>query len=407
MLICLISFLNFESIKFEKKKFYSFDEIQRISRNQMLSGAVEGGDHLMETIQNGITTGSFSASQLAQLILNFNPSHKVANKIIDAGKAGSTDANKKLMKEAWNGIWTEYKKDNNSFIKKMADSGQLWEVNSYMQSWASMRQGDPVSKAYANDPAIYNLQQLKRVDDALLQIRNQNYDHIRAKFEIDLNHIVSKVKAKDPETYKNVTQEKIDQAVNLMMNRYVLDGNGHTEEFYKIADQVDRQIGTILGFNISKTTNRPATLKWYNYVFPITNIGRIFGDGREDVHETASWVKDVFDQSFGELTNMDPKKGGLKPFTSEIIKTGIGNHYEFKRKKQDDLKIEEKKCQLVNFFIGSIFLGLLSTIGMWFEYYQVKIRTYFPLLILLVSITITISITIAIVYKSFPIQMYK
>jgi hypothetical protein len=310
---------------------FTFDELQRISRNQMLSGAVEGGNHLMKTIQNGITTGSFSASQLAQLILNFNPSHKVANKIIDAGKAGSTDANKKLMKEAWNGIWTEYKKDNNSFIKKMADSGQLWEVNSYMQSWASLKQGDPLSKVYSNDPAIYNLQQLKRVDDALLQIRNQNYDNIRAKFKKDLNHIVSKVKAKDPETYKNVTQEKIDQAVDLMMNRYVLDGNGHTEEFYKIADQVDRQIGKILGFNISKTTNRPATLKWYNYVFPITNIGKIFGDGREDVHETASWVRDVFDKSFDELTNMDPEKGGLYsyiPGTSS--KKGKDNIYGLK-----------------------------------------------------------------------------
>lgn len=310
---------------------FTFDELQRMSRNQMLSGAVEGGDHLMKTIQNGITTGSFSASQLAQLILNFNPSHKVANKIIDAGKAGSTDANKKLMKEAWNGIWTEYKKDNNSFIKKLADSGQLWEVNSYMQSWASLRQGDPVSKSYANDPAIYNLQQLKRADDALLQIRNQNYDNIRAKFEKDLNFIVSKVKAKDPETYKNVTPEKIDQAVDLMMNRYVLDGKGHTEEFNKIADQVDRQIGTILGFDISKDTNRAATGKWYNYVFPLTNLGKVFGDGREDVHETASWVRDVFDQSFDELTNMDPEKGGLYsyiPGTSQ--KKGKDNIYGLK-----------------------------------------------------------------------------
>ena len=310
---------------------FTFDELQRMSRNQMLSGAVEGGDHLMKTIQNGITTGSFSASQLAQLILNFNPSHKVANKIIDAGKAGSTDANKKLMKEAWNGIWTEYKKDNNSFIKKLANSGQLWEVNSYMQSWASLRQGDPISKAYANDPAIYNLQQLKRADDALLQIRNQNYDNIRAKFEKDLNFIVSKVKAKDPETYKNVTPEKIDQAVDLMMNRYVLDGKGHTEEFNKIADQVDRQIGTILGFDISKDTNRAATGKWYNYVFPLTNIGRVFGDGRENVHETASWVRDVFDQSFDELTNMDPEKGGLYsyiPGTSQ--KKGKDNIYGLK-----------------------------------------------------------------------------
>lgn len=310
---------------------FSFDALQKMSRDKMLSGAVEGGDHLMKTIQNGITTNSFSAAQLARLILNFNPSHKLANKINDLGKAGSTDANKKLMKEAWGAIWTEYKKDNNGYIKKLADSGQLWEINSYMQSWASLRQGDPLSLAYQNDPAIYNLQQLKRVDDALLQIKEQNYTNIRAKFEKDLNFIVNKVKSKDPGAYGNVTPEKIDQAVDLMMNRYILDGQGHTEEFNKIADQVDKQIATILGFNISKNTNRKAGAKWYNYVFPLTNVPRMFGDGREDVYETASWVKDVFDQSFDELTNMDPDKGGLHsyiPGTSQ--KRGRDNIYGLK-----------------------------------------------------------------------------
>ena len=62
---------------------------------------------------------------------------------------------------------------SNGFIKKLADSGQLWEVNSYMQSWVALRQGDPLSKLYANDPAIYNLQQLKRVDDALNSVRKE------------------------------------------------------------------------------------------------------------------------------------------------------------------------------------------------------------------------------------------
>ena len=310
---------------------FTFDELQRMSRSQMLSGAVEGGDHLMKTIQNGITTNSFSAAQLAQLILNFNPSHKTANKIINLGKEGSTDANKKLMKQAWNGVWSEYKKDNNGFIKKLADSGQLFEVNSYMQSWASLRQGDPLSKAYSNDPAIYELQQLKRVDDALLQIRNQNYDNIRTKFEKDLNFIVKKVKSKDPDAYANVTPEKIDQAVDLMINRYVLDGKGHTEEFDKIADQVDRQISTILGFNIGKNTNRPAESKWYNYVLPLTNVPRMLGDGREDVEETASWVKDVFDQSFDELTNLDPEKGGLSSYIpGTSAKKGTDNVYGLK-----------------------------------------------------------------------------
>jgi len=310
---------------------YTFDELQKMSRNQMLSGAVEGGDHLMKTIQSGISTGSFSAAQLAQIILNFNPNNKLANKVLNQGKAGSTASNKQLMKEAWNGIWTEYKKDNNGYIKKLADSGQLWEVNTYMQNWVSQHQGSNVSKVYNTGEGAYELQQLKRVDDALLEIRNKNYDNIRAKFEKDLTFIVNKVKAKDPKAYGNVTPDKIDKAVDIMINRYVLDGNGHTEEFNKIADQVDREVSSVLGFDIGKNTNRKAGGKWYNYVLPVTAVGNYLGDGREDSYETASWVRDVFDQSFDELTNMDPDNGGLSSYIpGTSAKKGKDNVYGLK-----------------------------------------------------------------------------
>ena len=46
------------------------------------------------------------------------------------------------------------------------------------------------------------------------------------------------------------------------------------------------------------------------------------GDGRETVKDQASWISDVFDQSFIELTTLDPEKGGLKPFFANTVRSG-------------------------------------------------------------------------------------
>jgi len=400
MFISLISYLNFESIKFEKKKIYSFDEIQRMSEDQLASGMVESGNHLMKTIQNGVNSDSFTAAQLAKMITKLNPSEPTAKRIL---KEGSTPENLKEIQEVWNNIWTSYKSDPDGFTMETAGSGQIYNLYEVVKNWAGTHSATSLAKDFSSNESLLQLEQLGRAAKALNETRNKNYANIKTKFAQDLNYIVKKVKEKDPETFRNVTQAKIDQAVNLMINRYVLDGKGHTEEFNKIAPEVDKQISSILGFTIGKTTNRPSEAKWYNYVFPLTNIPRMLGDGREDVHETASWVSDVFDNSFEELTNIDPDKGGLKPYSSDIIKSDVGNHYEFKSNRERELKIEKTNSQLLYFYMGSTLLGLLSIVGLWFEYYQVKIRTYFALLILLVSITITVSLTIALVNKTFSI----
>jgi len=403
MFISLISYLNFESIKFEKKKIYSFDEIQRMSEDQLASGMVESGNHLMKTIQNGVNSDSFTAAQLAQFLdklsLNKND-RKLVNDVI---ANGSTAANKVQMKKIWGNIWTSYSSNSKEYVKNLANTSQLYNLNDIVKDWTMKHQGSKLTELYNTGDAALKLEQATRVDAALMTVRQENYNTIKKKFTEDLTYIVKEVKEKDPEAYRNVTQAKIDQAVNLMINRYVLDGKGHTEEFNKIAPEVDKQISSILGFTIGKTTNRPSEAKWYNYVFPLTNIPRMLGDGREDVHETASWVSDVFDNSFEELTNIDPDKGGLKPYSSDIIKSDVGNHYEFKSNRERELKIEKTNSQLLYFYMGSTLLGLLSIVGLWFEYYQVKIRTYFALLILLVSITITVSLTIALVNKTFSI----
>lgn len=304
---------------------FTFDELQKMTREQMIDqNATDGVDHLMKTIQNGVNTGSFTAAQLAAMITKLNPSDKTALKIL---KEGSTASNLAAIKQVWQSVWTQYSSDPSSFTRRVTDNGQIYNLNNSLQEWAIKHSGSNLAQSYFGDDAIMKLQQLSRADDALNMVRNQNYDNLKNKFRQDLNYIVKEVQAKDPGKYANVTPDKIEQAVNLVINRYALDGNGHTEEFKKIAPQIDDQVSAILGFNIGKSTNQPAEKRWYNYVFPLTNVPRIVGDGRENIEGQASWISDVFDNSFNELTNLDPDKGGLQAYFPSIVKRGADNKY--------------------------------------------------------------------------------
>lgn len=306
---------------------FTFDDIQKMSRDQMLDGAIEGGDHVMKSIQNGVNTNSFTAAQLAQFLDKTSLStadRTLVNKVLTQG---STPANLTQMKKLWSNIWDSYSNKPKDYIKGLANTGQLYNLNDIMKSWTSKHQGSKLTELYNSGDASLKLEQLTRVDDALNIVRNENFNNIRNKFTEDLNYLVQEVKSKNPNTYANVTQDKITQAVNLVMNRYALDGKGHLEEFKKIAPEIDKQVAAILGFNIGKKTNQKADAKWYNYVFPITAIGNYLGDGRETIEDEASWISDVFDNSFDEVTKLDPDKGGLKPYFANTVRSGSGNQY--------------------------------------------------------------------------------
>ena len=304
---------------------FTFDELQEMSREQMIDqNATDGVSHLMKTIQNGVSTNSFTAAQLAAMVVKLNPSDPTANRIL---KEGSNAKNKAAILKVWSNVWQSYSDDPSTFTRKTTNSGQIYNLNASLQAWASQHSATDLAKGYFGDKSLMQLQQMSRVDDALNIVRNQNYDNIRNKFKQDLNYIVKEVQAKDPQRYANVTPDKVEQAVNLVMNRYVLDGKGHTEEFNKIAAQVDDQISAILGFSIGKKTNQEREKRWYNYVVPLTNIPGMI-NGRENVEAGASWVADVFDNSFDELTKLPADKGGLQAyFPSVVKKSGAGNEY--------------------------------------------------------------------------------
>jgi len=285
----------------------SIDAANQLMRTQMISEhATEPVSNLMKFVQNGVNSNSFTAAQIAQFVLKLNPSDPLAKKIM---KEGSKNYRPEIIK-VWNSVWQSYNADPTGFTQRTVNSGQIYNINELMQSWATKHAGSELSKTYFGDQSMVKLNQLARTDDALNSVRNKNYDKIRNKFTTDLNYIVQNVKSKDPETYANVTDAKVQQAVELMMTRYILDGKGNTDDFEKIAPEVDKQVAAILGFNIGKKTDQKADMNWYNYVFPLTNVPKIVNSGREVVRDEASWVKDVFDNSFEELAmDMNPETG--------------------------------------------------------------------------------------------------
>ena len=285
----------------------SLDAANKFMRDQMITqNATEPVNNLMKFINNGVTGNSFSAAQIAQFVLKLNPSDPIAKKIM---KEGSKNYKPEIIK-VWNSVWNNYKADPAKFTTKNVNSGQIYNANALMQSWVVKHSGSELAQVYFKDASMIKLNQLARTDDALNQVRNTNYDKIRTKFTQDLNYIVNDVKTKDPEAYGKITDSKVNQAIDLMMTRYALDGKGNTDEFKAMAPEIDQQIASILGFSIGKSTNQKAEAKWYNYVFPLTNLPRILGDGRENVKDKASWVADVFDNSFEELArDMNPETG--------------------------------------------------------------------------------------------------
>lgn len=306
---------------------FTFDELQRMSKDQLAEGMIESGNHLMKTIQNGVNSDVFTAAQLAQFLDKLSLSKADRALVNNVIANGSTAANKVQMKKIWSNIWTNYSSNSNEYVKGLVKTSQIYNLNDIVKDYTMKHQGSKLTELYNTGDAALKLEQATRVNDALITVRNENWNTIKKKFTEDLNYIVKEVKAKDPKAYGNISQDRINAAVDLVMNSYALDGKGHLEDFKKLAPELDKEVASILGFSIGKKTNKKAESSWINYVFPLTAIGNYFGDGRENVEEEASWVSDVFDNSFEELTKLKPQDGGLQPYFANAVASGTGNQY--------------------------------------------------------------------------------
>jgi hypothetical protein len=315
---------------------YTIDEANALARDRMIiDNASVPTDKLMKMIQNGMDQKQFTGRELAAFIKNFHSTNTLANQLLDKKISPSKETYQKLKAE-WDKIYKNYTSNPGAFVKQYAGSGQMYNVNSLMRSWVTKNAGSSLATTYGENGSTWmDFEQLQRSDMALQITQNKNLQNIEAKFRQDLNFIVSKVKAKDPQAYGNVTPQKIEQVVNLVMDKYALQGNGHLGDFKKMAPEIDKTIGAILGFDITKTTKKPTEMHWYNYVVPLTMLGKL--DGEESDYETASWVKDVFDNSYEELAKDTNPETGLQTYFSDAMPRS-GNRVAFATE-QNNIKV--------------------------------------------------------------------
>jgi hypothetical protein len=293
---------------------YTFEELQTMFENDQADQfATKPVGDIMKTIQNGVSNNKFSAYELATLVKTFRSTDPLASKILKEGSKNHLPD----IKKVWNAIFEQYNNSPKEFIRKVSQNGQIFATNSVMDSWATKHTGDDFANTYLSLNSRSDMQQLERSARAFAEIDNENLRKVRTKLTSDVQYIMQTAAKNNPNVVYD--EDKIDQAVDRMLYRYTIDGNGHNSEFDDLAAELDGEISNILGFRVGKKTNTASEASWLNYLIPMTYA---FKDERENVEATASWTKDVFDNSFEELTVLHPDNGGLSPYFINMTNFG-------------------------------------------------------------------------------------
>lgn len=286
----------------------SFESINKdIRERATLEASSSGVEHVMKIIQGGVNKGKFTKAELSVLVRQFNPDNILATEVLTKKNENTVDKN--LIVEEWQKIFDNYNSNPNQFTLDNVNNNNIFKVNRSLQIWSGKHLGDGLSVEYANDESILDLNQFERNNIAMNIVEEDNYNLIKNELTKSITEFTKIAANNNPQIEYN--KERVEQAVDKLMYRYIIDSKGEQAVFNEKADEIDAEVTGILGFTIAKNTNQPRDAKWYNYVMPWTNL---FAEDREDVKATASWTRDVFDTSYESLI-LDPgKEGQLKPF---------------------------------------------------------------------------------------------
>ena len=302
---------------------FTFDQLnERFESDYLDQNAIEPVQDIMKLIKIGVEKDKISPMQLAAMLTTFSVGDADDATIARVLKEGSK-GNKADITAVWNKIYKVYSKDPTKFSKRAVGTGQIFATNKLLNDWAFKHKGDEFSNLIYQTPSQQNIQALERSIRSVNEVNNRNYAKIRKKFTQDLTYLAENAAKQIPDyTYD---QDKVDRAVDRMMYRYIHDNGGNLDEFKEDAELAEQEIKGILGFSIGKTTNKPKDVKWYQYLVPMW-AGYDYTNDREDVKERASWVKDVFDISFEELTALPSSDGGLETYGTTVL-GGSKNQY--------------------------------------------------------------------------------
>jgi hypothetical protein len=288
--------------------------IIRVREETILDNLKPGVNNMMLYINSLVNNKSGSVltnQQLGQVLNHFRATDPEIDKMIEQGK-NYPDQNK--AKQIWSTIYNDYLKGNkDDFVTQHGQTGSMYHLNNYLVDFNKNHANLEISRQYNSSQSTLDMEILSRRDAALSLVTLENTKKIEKKFRENLEFQAKKL----GEQGIKVSQEKINGAIDYVMNEYVASGNNWAKMREK-AGELDKVITSALGANFIKSTETARDRSFWEYIpgiYAVEGIYDVATGNRQNV--ASSWIGDILDKSYMELaTDANPDKA-LRSFIVE------------------------------------------------------------------------------------------
>jgi len=280
----------------------------------ILKKLLPGTENMMTYINSLVNSNNgkmLTNQQLGQILNHFRANDPTIDKIINEGK-NYPDQTK--AKQIWNQVYNEYLKgDKTAFVKEHYKTGAMYHLNSVLIDFNKRHIGNNLAQQYNNQSTTFDLEAYGRRHAAMSITQMENTQKIEKKFKENLEFQAKKL----AEQGITVPTERINQAVNYVMNEYVASGYNWAE-MRKNAPEIDKVITNALGANFIKSTESNRDRSFWEYIpgiYAVEGTYDVLTGNRSNV--ASSWINDILDKSYIELaTDKNPDKA-LQSFIEE------------------------------------------------------------------------------------------
>jgi len=272
-----------------KKAIANNDSIGHFIDQSFIPQTLPGINSLMEyinTMVNDPSGNQFTNQQLGQIVGHFRINDPTIHKIVEQGKK-YPDQGK--AKQIWSEIYSEYgKSDKTKFAKQVTEYGDIFHLNGVLQNWASRNSGNGTAQQITNDKTLADLEVLSRKGAAMETVRASNAKKIKDAITEILRAQADKIN-KDG---GDLPPERIENAVNRIMNEYVASGYDWTK--IRNNPTLERNVKAELGYSLIKNTEGSRDRSWWEYIpgiYITEEVYDLFAGNRKNVE--ADWINDI------------------------------------------------------------------------------------------------------------------
>jgi len=286
----------------------------RIIDETVLKKVGPGIENMMTYINSLVNSNNgkmLTNQQLGQILNHFRADDPTIDKIINEGKK-YPDQTK--AKQIWNEVYNGYLQgDKNAFIKQHYKTGAMSHLNSVLINFNKQHSGNNLAKQYNNHQETLNLEVYGRRHAAMSIVQMENTQKIENKFKENLQFQAKKLN----EQGIKVTNDQINNAVNLVMNEYVASGY-NWDQMRKESGGIDQLLTKTLGANFIKSTESARDRSWWEYIPGIYSMESTYDAATGNRKNVASsWINDILDKSYLELASEKNPDKALQSFIEE------------------------------------------------------------------------------------------